>query len=203
MSLTWWWSIFLLSNELFHHSWGYSWNRRQGLEACMGRRAVGTALDNISRLQIFTFVFWLKALFPAISFLLILSLVPRSLSTDNHRIGGLRFDSTLMQVDVPIAIFKKQGLLSRQGEKIDPDAEEKIALLSSRDLLYWGCNQFCAESRGSRGQVEEPKPSNPWQNSIFSTDMSLPSFLASCLIATMIPSVFMQITRAGVRGVRC
>lgn len=41
-----------------------------------------------------------------------------------------------MQVDVPIAIFKKQGLLSRQGEKIDPDAEEKIALLSSRDLLY-------------------------------------------------------------------
>lgn len=97
---------------------------------------MGTALDNISRLQIFTFVFLLKALFPAISFLLILSLVPRSLSTDNHRIGGLRFDSTLMQVDVPIAIFKKQGLLSRQGEKIDPDAEEKIALLSSRDLLY-------------------------------------------------------------------
>lgn len=41
-----------------------------------------------------------------------------------------------MQVDVPIAIFKKQALLSRQRGKIDLDAEEKIVLISNRDLLY-------------------------------------------------------------------
>lgn len=46
------------------------------------------------------------------------------------------FDSTLMQVDVPKANFKKQVLLSRQRGEIDPEAEEKIVLISNRDLLY-------------------------------------------------------------------
>lgn len=41
----------------------------------------------------------------------------------------------MIQVDVPIAIFSKQALLSSERGKIDPDAEEKIVLISHRDLL--------------------------------------------------------------------
>lgn len=97
-----------------------------------------------------------------------------------------------MQVDAPIAIFKKQVLLSRQRGKVDPGAEEKIVLLSNRDLLYWDYNQFFSKSQGSCGQVEETKPSNLWQNSIFSILFGL-----LCNSTMMIRSVFMQITQAG------
>lgn len=71
-----------------------------------------------------------------------------------------------MQVDVPIAIFKKQALLSRQRGKIDPDAEEKIVLISNRALLHRGYNQFISESHDSSGQAEEPKTPDLRQNSI-------------------------------------
>lgn len=60
----------------------------------------------------------LKFTFSAISYLLILSLVPSSLYIDNHRIFLFHFDLTIMQVDVSRAIFKKQALLSRQREKL-------------------------------------------------------------------------------------
>lgn len=62
--------------------------------------------------------------------------MPSLLYIDNHKILLVYLDLSIIQAVVPVAVFKKQSLLSRQRRKIDPDAEEKIVLISNRDLLY-------------------------------------------------------------------